>query len=89
MEIQQRTFTNWVNEQLVIGGRSVGDLETDLCDGVNLVALVEALQLRKIGKVYQKPAGMIQKLQNVSLACKAITEDNVKLVNIGKSLVLM
>lgn len=84
VDIQQSTFTNWVNEQLSqYSGRSLTDLRTDLCDGVHLVALVETLQLKKIGRVYSKPQGQIQRLANVSLALTAITEDNVKLVNIG------
>ncbi|XP_052216594.1 filamin-A-like isoform X3 [Dreissena polymorpha] len=81
--IQETTFRNWCNEQLKVSGRKLGNLVTDLCDGVCLVALVEALQLRKIGKVYTKPTSKIQMLQNVSLALKAITDDNVKLVNVG------
>ncbi|XP_052782303.1 filamin-B-like isoform X2 [Mya arenaria] len=81
--IQETTFRNWCNEQLRVSGRSIGNLLTDLCDGVCLVALVEALQLRKIGKVYTKPTSKIQQLQNASLALKAIADDNVKLVNVG------
>lgn len=83
IEIQKNTFTNWVNEQLRVSNRSIDDIGTDLCDGVNLVALVESLQLKKIGKVYAKPISRIQQIQNVAIACKAITEDNIKLVNIG------
>ncbi|CAL1538126.1 unnamed protein product [Lymnaea stagnalis] len=81
--IQQKTFVNWANEQLSIGNKSVESLVEDLCDGVRLVALVEALQFKKIGKVYAKPNSRIQMLHNVSLALNAISEDNVKLVNIG------
>ncbi|RUS89528.1 hypothetical protein EGW08_002716 [Elysia chlorotica] len=81
--IQKKTFANWANEQLKIGNRSVDDLAVDLSDGVRLVALVEALQFRKIGKVFQRPTSRIQMLQNVSLALQAVAEDNVRLVNIG------
>ncbi|KAK6194796.1 hypothetical protein SNE40_000352 [Patella caerulea] len=81
--IQNRTFVNWVNQQLTTCGRQVSNLETDFCDGVNLVALVESLQFRKIGKVYTKCKSRIQMIQNVNLAFKAITEDNIRLVNIG------
>ena len=84
--IQEKTFTNWINEQLRVSGRSIENIATDLCDGVCLVALVEALQFRKIGKVYTKAASKFQMLQNVSLALKAITDDHVKLVNLGKCL---
>ncbi|XP_062580675.1 filamin-A-like [Saccostrea cucullata] len=83
VEIQRKTFTNWINEQLSVSGKAITDIETDFCDGVNLVALVESLQFKKIGKVIANPTGRIQKIENVSLACKAIMEDNVRLVNIG------
>jgi len=89
IEIQKNTFTNWVNEQLRVSQRSVKDIGTDFCDGVNLVALVESLQLKKIGKVYAKPTTRIQMIQNVAIACKAITEDNIKLVNIGRRVLYM
>ncbi|CAG5132066.1 unnamed protein product, partial [Candidula unifasciata] len=81
--IQQKTFLNWANEHLIHSNRSIDNLASDLCDGVNLVALVEALQYQKIGKVYSKPSTRIQMLHNVSLALQAIADDNVKLVNIG------
>ncbi|XP_012941870.1 filamin-B isoform X2 [Aplysia californica] len=85
--IQHKTFVNWANEQLSLGktegNRSVENLGTDFCDGVNLVALVEALQFKKIGKVYSRPTSQIQMLQNVTLALHAVEEDHVKLVNIG------
>ncbi|KAK3776304.1 hypothetical protein RRG08_039892 [Elysia crispata] len=81
--IQKKTFANWANEQLKIGNRSVDDLAVDFSDGVRLVALVEALQFRKLGKVFQRPTSRIQMLQNVSLALQAVAEDNVRLVNIG------
>ena len=84
VEIQRKTFTNWINEQLSVSGRAIQDIENDFCDGVNLVALVESLQFKKIGKVIPNPTGRIQMIQNVALACKAIVEDNIRLVNIGE-----
>lgn len=84
IHIQKKTFTNWINEQLSVSGRCVDDIGADFCDGVRLVALVESLQFRKIGKVHSKPTRNIQKIANVSLAFKAIAEDNIKLVNIGE-----
>ncbi|XP_067668452.1 filamin-A-like isoform X2 [Haliotis asinina] len=83
VQIQHKTFSNWVNEQLTTSGRTVDNLATDFCDGVKLVALIEALQFRKIGRVYTKPRSRIQMLQNVQLAFEAIAEDQIRLVNIG------
>ena len=52
---------------------------------MQLVALIESLQFRKIGRVYNKPTSRIQMLQNVTLALQAIADDHIKLVNIGES----
>ncbi|XP_041369318.1 filamin-C-like [Gigantopelta aegis] len=81
--IQQNTFTNWVNLQLHGTELHVEDLYTDLCDGVKLCALVEAIQKKRVGRVIKKPMNQHQYLVNISLALNAITQDNVKLVNIG------
>ncbi|KAL8600676.1 hypothetical protein ACOMHN_006742 [Nucella lapillus] len=83
IDIQKNTFMNWVNLQLQGSGHQVEDFETDFDNGVKLCALVEALQNRKIGKVIKKPMNQHQSLENVTLALRAIAEDNVRLVNIG------
>lgn len=85
IEIQQNTFTNWVNEQLRHVGLSVHDLQEDLCDGVRLIALVEVLQKRKVGRKIAKPINQHQFLENVQTALGAIAADGVKLVNIGNT----
>jgi filamin len=64
-------------------GLQVNDLGTDLGDGTKLVALVEALQKRTLRKIHS-PNNQHQMLENVSRALDAISEDGVKLVNIGK-----
>ncbi|XP_005100345.2 filamin-A [Aplysia californica] len=84
IEIQKNTFMNWVNLQLQSSGLSVSDFEVDFDDGVRLCALVEALQNRKIGRINKKPINQHQSLGNVSIALKAIADDNVRLVNIGE-----
>ena len=84
IEIQQNTFTNWVNEQLRHVGLSVEDLQKDFCDGVKLIALVEVLQKRKIGRKISKPINQHQYLENVQTALNAVAADGIKLVNIGK-----
>lgn len=83
IHVQQKTFTNWVNEQLSVGGIRVSDLQEDLRDGVVLVRLVESLQFRRIGKICTNPKNQMQMLQNVDVAFRAIIEDKVKIVNIG------
>lgn len=89
--IQQNTFTNWVNEQLRVSGiettEFVKDLEHDFQTGVRLCQLVESLQGKKIGRIIKKPLNHHQELENVTIALNAISNDNVRLVNIGMSFV--
>ncbi|XP_030749718.1 filamin-A-like [Sitophilus oryzae] len=83
VEIQANTFRNWVNEHLPKELRIV-DLSQDLCTGVRLCALVEALQKRPIKPAWNKrPANQHHYLENVTAALNAIEQDGVKLVNIG------
>ena len=84
VNIQRNTFTNWVNEQLRPVQMSVNNLQTDLADGIRLCALVEALQGRRVGRVVRQTVNPHQHLENVTLALRAVTRDNVKLVNIGE-----
>ena len=83
VQIQLNTFTNWANEQLKKVNLQVNDLRTDFCDGVKLCALVELLQQKKIKGVIKKPLNQHQCLENVVLALRAMTNDEIKLVNIG------
>lgn len=89
--IQKNTFTNWINEQLKRETNElelINDLQNDLCDGVKLIKLINILQQPnpKIPKrFFKKPINQHQKLENGTLALNAITEDGIKLVNIGMS----
>lgn len=89
IQIQLNTFTNWVNEQLKKVNLSVTDLRTDFSDGVKLCALIELLQQKKIKGVIKKPLNQHQCLENVALALKAMTSDDIKLVNIGMNIVVL
>lgn len=61
------------------------DLEVDLSDGVRLIALVEILSQKKVGKYNKRPIHKNQKLENVSI-CLAFLQDieKIKIVNIGR-----
>ena len=84
INIQRNTFTNWVNEQLKSKGLTVHDLRTDLADGDTLIALVEALQRRKVrGSRVSQPSNQYEKIQNLTTALEAIADDNIRIVNIG------
>ena len=87
--IQKNTFTNWVNEQLKSESEKVDDIKFDFIDGVKLVKLVNALQQpnsKVFRRYFKKPINQHQALENITLALNAITDDGIRLVNIGKSL---
>lgn len=83
-KIQQRTFTRWCNEHLKVANIVIYDLETDLCDGIKLIVLLEVLAHKRVGKYNKKPNFKSQKMENVAIALKFIENENIKLVNIGK-----
>lgn len=83
--IQQNTFTRWANEHLKTAGKAIGNLETDLGDGLRLIALIEVLSGKRLPKHNKRPTFRSQKLENVSVALKFLDDENIKLVNIGKS----
>ena len=84
--IQEKTFTNWVNFQLLGVGKEVRDLTKDLGDGVNLLLLLEVLSGQPTGKYYNHPTTYAEKMENVGLAMRLITiREGIKVVNIGES----
>ncbi|GAU93664.1 hypothetical protein RvY_05566 [Ramazzottius varieornatus] len=84
--IQQNTFTRWANEHLKTVNKNIGDLETDLGDGLRLIALIEVLSGKKLPRHNKRPTFRSQKLENVSVALNFLQEDeNIKLVNIDST----
>ena len=88
VQIQANTFKNWANVSLREAGiPGVDDLQTGFQDGTKLVALVETLQKRRL-KHNKKPLNQHHELENISIALDAIQEDGIKLVNIGKKVII-
>ncbi|XP_067124657.1 LOW QUALITY PROTEIN: filamin-A-like [Centruroides vittatus] len=84
--IQQNTFTRWANEHLKTANKNINNLETDLSDGLRLIALVEVLSGKKLPKHNKRPNFISQKLENVSVALKFLEDDEgIKIVNIDSS----
>ncbi|XP_065165587.1 filamin-A isoform X3 [Atheta coriaria] len=84
--IQQNTFTRWANERLKVCEKHIGNLETDLADGLRLIALIEVLAGRRLPKHNKRPSFRSQKLENVSVALKFLQEDEgIKIINIDSS----
>ncbi|KAG2470384.1 FLNB protein, partial [Polypterus senegalus] len=85
--IQQNTFTRWCNEHLKCVHKRIGNLQTDLEDGLRLIALLEVLSQKKMYRKYnQRPTFRQMKLENVSVALEFLDRENIKLVSIGKAI---
>jgi filamin len=86
ISMQISTFTKWINEHLKNENETIIDLKEDLTNGVKLIKLINCLQQpnSKVSKRYFKtPINHHQKLENMTLALNAITQDGIKLVNIA------
>lgn len=83
--IQQNTFTRWANEHLKQAQKHIANLETDLGDGLRLIALIEVLSGKKLPKHNKRPTFRSQKLENVSVALQFLEKnENIRIVNIGE-----
>ena len=82
--IQQNTFTRWANEHLKSMNKHINDLESDLSDGLGLVALIEVLAQKRLPKHNKTPNFRSQKLENVSVALKFLEDQGIRIVNIGE-----
>jgi len=87
-KIQQNTFTRWCNEHLRNVNLYIYNLETDLCDGLKLLALLQVLSHKKIRRFNKKPSFRPQKIENIAIALKFIEDEKIKLVNIDASDIL-
>ncbi|TNN27792.1 Filamin-A [Liparis tanakae] len=66
-KIQQNTFTRWCNEHLKCVNKRLGNLQTDLGDGLRLIGLLEVLSQKKMFRKYnQRPTFRQMQLENVS-----------------------
>ncbi|XP_071507587.1 filamin-A-like [Diadema antillarum] len=89
--IQQNTFTRWCNEHLKTVddlGLFIYNLETDLCDGLLLLTLLEVLAKKEISRFNKSPTFRPQKIENCAIALKFIEDQKIKLVNIDASDIL-
>ncbi|MED6268819.1 hypothetical protein CHARACLAT_026385 [Characodon lateralis] len=85
-KIQQNTFTRWCNEHLKCVNKRIGNLQTDLSDGLRLIGLLEVLSQKKMFRKYnQRPTFRQMQLENVSVALEFLDKENIKLVSIESS----
>uniref|UniRef100_K1Q2D6 Filamin-C n=1 Tax=Magallana gigas TaxID=29159 RepID=K1Q2D6_MAGGI len=62
VEIQRKTFTNWINEQLSVSGRVIQDIEKDFCDGVEIIfkyLLLKSQKARKVETFVEASSGSV------------------------------
>ncbi|CAH8565845.1 unnamed protein product [Schistosoma bovis] len=83
---QKNTFTRWANEHLKKTDLLIEDLETDLSDGLRLVALVEVLSGHKFRHINKRPTFRTQKLENVTTVLRYLEEtEGLRLISIDSS----
>lgn len=86
-KMQERTFTNWFNSILALGGPANGQitsLQKDLQDGLKLIRLLEILMKKRFDGVNKQPNRVQQKLENLKIFFEHLNKAKVKYVNIGK-----
>eukprot|EP01120_Amphizonella_sp_Union-15-10_P007473 TRINITY_DN2526_c0_g4_i1.p1 TRINITY_DN2526_c0_g4~~TRINITY_DN2526_c0_g4_i1.p1 ORF type:complete len:1557 (-),score=454.20 TRINITY_DN2526_c0_g4_i1:53-4657(-) len=83
VQIQNKTFTKWVNSHLAKRGLKVDDMVTGFNDGIRLIQFLEVLSNSNLGKYDQKVRMRIQKIQNIGVALNFLTKSGVRLLNIG------
>nr|XP_033781692.1 filamin-B isoform X2 [Geotrypetes seraphini] len=88
-KIQQNTFTRWCNEHLKCVNKRIGNLQTDLSDGLRLIALLEVLsQKRMYRKYHPRPTFQQMQLENVSVALEFLERESIKLVSIDSKAIV-
>lgn len=78
-----QTFAGWANMHLRQRDMQIQNLETDLCDGAKLIALLEVLNGKTIeGRYYKNPKSKPYFIANVNFAINFITETlGIKLIS--------
>lgn len=64
-------------------GVQIKDLDKDLCDGLNLLRLLEIISGEKLPPAEKKGKMRVHKIANVGKALQFIAEKGVKLAGIG------
>ncbi|KAI1395794.1 calponin homology domain-containing protein [Hypoxylon fuscum] len=83
INVQQKTFTKWMNTKIAPRGLGVKDLVTDLSDAVLLIHLLECLSSESLGRYAAKPKLRVQKFENANTALDFIKSRGIQMTNIG------
>lgn len=84
IQTQCAVFKNWVNQNLSTRDMEVKEFETDFSDGIKLINLYEIVAKKKLGRYNKRPKLPNHMLENVTLALKAMEDDGINLLSIGK-----
>lgn len=80
--LKKNTFTRWCNEHLKVANMRINSLDTDLSDGLRLIALIEVLSQKHVGRFNKRPTFRQMKMENVALALNFLEQERIKLVSI-------
>ncbi|KAJ6002036.1 hypothetical protein N7499_002099 [Penicillium canescens] len=83
INVQQKTFTKWLNDKLKARSLAIDDLVTDLSDGVILIHLLEILGGESLGRYASKPKLRVQRFENVNKSLDFIKGRRIQMTNIG------
>ena len=60
----------------------INTLDNDLSDGLRLIALIEVLSQKRVGRFNKRPTFRQMKMENVALALNFLEQERIKLVSI-------
>ena len=84
INIQKKTFTNWINSKLKQKNvANIAKIETDLCNGEKLIQLLEIIGDESLGRYTKNPRMRLQSIENMNTALAFIKKRGVPLTNIG------
>ncbi|ELR02358.1 hypothetical protein VC83_07772 [Pseudogymnoascus destructans] len=83
INVQQKTFTKWLNAKISAREVEVKDLVKDLSDGVILIHLLECLSSESLGRYAAKPKLRVQRFENANLSLDFIKSKGIQMTNIG------
>ncbi|GIQ81260.1 inositol-pentakisphosphate 2-kinase [Kipferlia bialata] len=84
---QIKTFTKWVNAQLVKTQMSIEDIATDFEDGIKLVKLCEVLFQKEV-PMHSNPRLKFHKLENIDAALRLMAEAGVPQTGITNEMII-
>ncbi|EXJ90665.1 hypothetical protein A1O1_03769 [Capronia coronata CBS 617.96] len=83
VNVQEKTFTKWLNNKIAPREVSVKSLVTDLSDGIILIHLLEVLSNESLGRYASNPRLRVQRFENVNKSLEFIKSRGIQMTNIG------